>query len=237
MSDLLTLDRVEAGYGPIQVLKGVSLRVAAGEIVALIGANGAGKSTLLRATSRLLPLRSGSITFDGDDLARAQAHQLVARGLAQVPEGRRVFPRMSVLENLQLGAYTRPDATQRADGVERAFTLFPILKERRAQPAGTLSGGEQQMLAIGRALMSRPRLLLMDEPSMGVAPMVVQLIFATIRALNRDGMTILLVEQNARQALAIAHRGYVLETGHIALEGEAKALLADDRVRTAYLGG
>jgi len=237
MSDLLTLDRVEAGYGPIHVLKGVSLRVAAGEIVALIGANGAGKSTLLRATSGLLPLRSGAITFAGENLARVPAHALVARGLAQVPEGRRVFARMSVLENLQLGAYTRPDPRIIADGIERAFALFPILKERRAQPAGTLSGGEQQMLAIGRALMCQPRLLLMDEPSMGVAPMVVQVIFATIQALNREGMTILLVEQNARQALGIAHRGYVLETGHIVLEGEAKALLADDRVRTAYLGG
>ena len=237
MSDLLTLDAVEAGYGPIHVLKGVSLRVGEGEIVALIGANGAGKSTLLRTVSRLLPLRAGTIRFAGDDLGRVPAHALVSRGLAQVPEGRRVFPRMSVLENLQLGAYTRTDGAEIAAGVERAFTLFPILAERRGQAAGTLSGGEQQMLAIGRALMSRPRLLLMDEPSMGVAPLVVKLIFDTIRALNREGMTILLVEQNARQALGIATRGYVLETGQIVLAGEAQALLADDRVRSAYLGG
>ena len=234
---LLELRAVSAGYGPITVLKEVSLTVHSGEIVALIGANGAGKSTTLRAISRLLPLRSGSVHFAGDDLARIPAHALVARSLVQVPEGRRIFPRLSVLENLQLGAFTRCDTAGITTDLDRAFSLFPILAERRHQPGGTLSGGEQQMLAIARALMARPRLLLMDEPSMGVAPILVQRIFATIRQLNTEGLSILLVEQNARQALGLAHRGYVLETGHMTLEGPASELIANPRVQAAYLGG
>jgi branched-chain amino acid transport system ATP-binding protein len=238
MSDvLLEITRVEAGYGAIAVLKGISLTVRTGEIVALIGANGAGKSTTLKAISRLLPLRAGSVRFAGEDIGQIPAHEVVTRSLVQVPEGRRIFPRMTVLENLQLGAFTRRDPNEISAGIERSFALFPILAERRHQAGGTLSGGEQQMLAIARALMSKPRLLLMDEPSMGVAPILVQRIFATIRQLNAEGLSILLVEQNARQALAIAHRGYVLETGSIALEGPAASLLADPRVQAAYLGG
>jgi branched-chain amino acid transport system ATP-binding protein len=235
--DLLVLDGVHAGYGPIHVLKGVSLRVAPGEIVALIGCNGAGKSTTLRTISRLMDASAGSVRFAGEDLATVPAHVAVARGLVQVPEGRRIFPRLTVLENLQLGAVTRRDGAEIAAGLERSFALFPILAERRHQAGGTLSGGEQQMLAIARALMARPRLLLMDEPSMGVAPILVQRIFATIRQLNAEGLSILLVEQNARQALGLAHRGYVLETGSVALEGPARDLLADPRVQAAYLGG
>lgn len=238
MSDvLLDLANVEAGYGAIAVLKGISLTVRTGEIVALIGANGAGKSTTLRAISRILPLRAGSVRFAGEDIGRIPAHEVVTRSLVQVPEGRRIFPRLTVLENLQLGAFTRRDPHEISTGIERSFALFPILAERRHQAGGTLSGGEQQMLAIARALMSKPRLLLMDEPSMGVAPILVQRIFSTIRQLNAEGLSILLVEQNARQALAIAHRGYVLETGSIALAGPAAELLADPRVQAAYLGG
>ncbi|MEK7413719.1 MAG: ABC transporter ATP-binding protein [Planctomycetota bacterium] len=235
--DLLTLSGVRVAYGNIEALKGVDLRVGAGEIVALIGANGAGKSTTLRAISRLMPLVGGSVSFAGEDLARVPAHAAVGKGLVQVPEGRRIFARMSVLENLQLGAYTRHDPAEISAGIERAFALFPALAERRHQAGGTLSGGEQQMLAIARALMTRPKLLLMDEPSMGVAPILVQRIFATISQLNAEGLAILLVEQNARQALGIAHRAYVLETGRIALGGVAKDLLADSRVQAAYLGG
>jgi branched-chain amino acid transport system ATP-binding protein len=215
----------------------VSLSVGSGEIVCLIGANGAGKTTALRCLSGLLPLTAGSIAFAGHDLARVPPHRLVEFGLAHVPEGRRIFARLTVLENLKLGAFLRRDAAAVAQDIERAFTLFPILAERRTQAGGTLSGGEQQMLAIARALMSRPRLLLMDEPSMGVAPLIVARIFEAIKALNREGLAILLVEQNARMALAMANRGYVLETGRITVKGLASHLATDERVKRAYLGG
>ena len=237
MSDaLLELDRLEAGYGAIRVLHGVSLRVAPGEIVALIGANGAGKTTTLMCCSGILRASAGAVRLAGEDLSREPAHAIVARGLCQVPEGRRIFPRLSVLENLSLGAYIRRDAAGVAQDLDKAFVLFPILAERRHQSGGTLSGGEQQMLAIARALMARPRLLLMDEPSMGVAPLLVARIFAAIRQLNAEGLSILLVEQNARLALSVANRAYVLETGTVTLEGKAGELLENEKVRAAYLG-
>jgi len=233
---LLSVENVHAGYGPIEAIKGVSLTVRRGEIVTIIGANGAGKTSTLMSISGVVRVSSGRIRFDGEDITELPAHALVARGLAQVPEGRRIFPRLTVLENLELGAYLRRDkAGIRAD-LDKVFTLFPILRERHTQAGGTLSGGEQQMLAIARALMSRPKLLLMDEPSMGVAPMLTARIFERIRELNREGMTILLVEQNAHLALQTAQRGYVLETGEIVLEDEASKLLANPRVREAYLG-
>ncbi len=232
---LLELTQVVAGYGPIRVLKGVSLNVRAGEIVTLIGANGAGKTTTLMCISGIHRLAAGSVTFAGEALDRLPAHQIVRRGLAQVPEGRKIFPRLSVAENLMLGAFTRNSSGIPAD-LERVYQLFPLLAERRRQAGGTLSGGEQQFLAIGRALMSRPRLLLMDEPSMGVAPLLVEKIFAAIRALNRDGLAVLLVEQNARLALGLAARGYVLETGSMVLTDRADRLLDHPRVREAYLG-
>jgi len=233
---LLELDQLTAGYGAIEVLHGVSLRVEPGEIVALLGGNGAGKTTTLLCCSGVVRPRSGAVRFAGEDIGGRPAHRIVAGGLAQVPEGRRIFPRLSVLENLRMGAYARRDRAGISSDIERAIALFPVLGERRHQTGGTLSGGEQQMLAIGRALMSRPRLLLLDEPSMGVAPMLVERIFATIRSLNADGMTILLVEQNARLALAVAQRAYVLETGRVALAGTAAELAGNPQVRTAYLG-
>ncbi|MBA2482078.1 MAG: ABC transporter ATP-binding protein [Planctomycetes bacterium] len=237
MSDvLLELDGVCAGYGPIEVLKGVGLRVDRGEIVTLIGANGAGKTTLLMCCSGLVRPTGGTLRFDGADIARTPAHDIVRAGLAQVPEGRRIFPRLSVLENLRLGAFTRSNQAEIAADLDKAFALFPILAERRHQAGGTLSGGEQQMLAIARALMCRPTLLLMDEPSMGVAPLLVQRIFAAITALNREGLSILLVEQNANLALATAHRGYVMETGTIALSGPTADLMHNEQVRACYLG-
>ena len=233
---LLALDRVEAGYGPIRVLHGINLTVRRGEIVTLIGCNGAGKTTTLLCCSGISRPSAGSIRFAGQDIHGQPAHAIVRHGLAQVPEGRKIFPRLTVLENLQLGAFTRDDAQEIAQGIERAFALFPILAERRHQAGGTLSGGEQQMLAIARALMSQPKLLLMDEPSMGVAPLLVLKIFDTIRQLNREGLSVLLVEQNARLALKLAHRGYVIETGRIVAEDNAQNLMSDAKVQEAYLG-
>ncbi len=233
---LLELDSVHAGYGAIGVLQGVSLSVRAGEIVTLIGSNGAGKTTTLMCCSGIVRANAGDIRFKGASIARTPAHEIVRLGLAQVPEGRRIFPRLTVMENLRLGAFIRDDSAGIQRDLERAFALFPILAERKAQSGGTLSGGEQQMLAIARALMSRPALLLMDEPSMGVAPILVQRIFAAIRELNREGLAILVVEQNAKLALSCAGRGYVLETGRIVLDGPSSALLDDPKVKAAYLG-
>jgi len=223
-------------YGAIHALQGISLTVNAGEIVTLLGANGAGKTTTLKTVCGLLRASRGSIELDGARLEQLAAHQVASRGIGHVPEGRRVFPRLTVLENLQMGAYLRT-AKAFAESLEHAFKLFPRLKERTRQLAGTLSGGEQQMLAIARALMARPKLLLLDEPSMGLAPLMVEQIFETIQTINREGVTVLLVEQNAAMALSICERGYVLETGSIILEGAARDLVNNDRVRAAYLGG
>lgn len=233
---LLELHDVHVHYGNIHALKGISIEVAEGEIVTLIGANGAGKSTTLNAISGLVRPSAGSIRYDGQDITRIPAHEIVARGVVQVPEGRRIFARLTVRENLLMGAYIVRDRRAVEEGIERVFAMFPRLKEREHQVCGTLSGGEQQMLAIGRALMTRPRVLLMDEPSMGLAPVLVDGIFATIRFLHEEGTTILLVEQNARMALSVADRGYVVETGRIVLADTAAALQANDAVRRAYLG-
>ena len=222
-------------YGEIQALKGVSFRVGPGEIVALLGNNGAGKTTTLRTVSGLLAPRSGEVLFGDHSLVGTPPHDIVTRGITHVPEGRRIFNRLTVVENLIMGAYTRGDKGI-AEDMERVFTVFPRLKERRTQVAGTLSGGEQQMLAIGRALMAKPSLLLLDEPSMGLAPVLVEQIFDTVQTINKQGVTILLVEQNAAMALSIAQRGYVLETGRIALEGSATELAGNPEVRRAYLG-
>jgi branched-chain amino acid transport system ATP-binding protein len=235
--NLLSLAAVHSFYGNVEALKGVDLEVAEGEIVALIGANGAGKSSLLMTICGVLPARYGTVNFAGRDITRLRTFNIVRLGVAQAPEGRRIFPRMTVRENLQMGASTVADA-HFAQDLERVMTLFPILRAREAQRGGTLSGGEQQMLAIGRALMSRPRLLLLDEPSLGLAPLVARQIFAAIGELNRrDGATVLLVEQNAHHALRLAHRGYVLQNGKIVLEGSGRALLANSEIRAAYLGG
>ena len=233
---LLELDNVHTYYGHIHALKGISLSVDEGEIVTLIGANGAGKTTTLRTISGLLKPREGQITFSGGDLAPYPAHEIVYKGLSMVPEGRGIFARLSVSENLEMGAYARTAGVGLGDSMARVFTLFPRLKERRGQLAGTLSGGEQQMLATGRALMADPKMLLMDEPSMGLAPVLVDSIFETIQELHRSGTTILLVEQNARMALQVADRGYVLQTGEIVLSGAATELRANEMVRKAYLG-
>jgi len=233
---LLELDNVHTYYGNIHALKGISLTVDEAEIVTLIGANGAGKSTTLKTISGLLHPREGTVRLAGEDLAAFRPHEIVAKGVIQVPEGRRVFARMTVTENLQMGAFSLSDKQKIHDNMERVFSLFPRLKERRHQLAGTLSGGEQQMLATGRALMADPRLLLMDEPSMGLAPVLVDSIFDTIVELHKAGTTILLVEQNARVALQIADRGYVLQTGEIVLSGSAEKLRNDEMVRRAYLG-
>jgi branched-chain amino acid transport system ATP-binding protein len=232
---LLEVKGLEAGYGGIRAVKGIDLAVREGELVCLIGANGAGKSTTLRAICGLLPARKGSVTYAGTDTAILAVHELPRRGLVMVPEGRGIFAQLSVAENLAMGAFTRNDAGIAQD-LERQYELFPRLKERRAQTAGTLSGGEQQMLAIARALMARPRLLLLDEPSMGLAPRLVAKIFKIVRAIAKQGVTILLVEQNAKLALELAHRGYVMESGNISLAGEAKALLDNPKIREAYLG-
>jgi branched-chain amino acid transport system ATP-binding protein len=232
---MLALDALDVYYGEIHALRGVALEVRGGEIVTLLGNNGAGKSTTLKTISGLLVPRRGSVVLDGRPLTGVAAHEIVARGIAHVPEGRRIFNRLTVRENLTMGAYLRTDGEIGAD-LDRAFELFPRLRERITQVAGTLSGGEQQMLAIARALMARPRLLLLDEPSMGLAPVLVEQIFMTIGAINRQGTTILLVEQNAAMALSIAHRGYVLETGTVVLSGTAGQLAENARVRHAYLG-
>jgi branched-chain amino acid transport system ATP-binding protein len=233
---MLTLDRVNVFYGGIHALRDLSITIREGEVVTLIGANGAGKSTTLRAISGLVPPRSGRVTFDGEDITGAPAHTLVTRGISMSPEGRGVFANLTVLENLEMGAYCVRDRRQIAQDLERAFSLFPRLQERLKQRAGTLSGGEQQMLAMARALMSRPRLLLLDEPSLGLAPIVCQTIFSTIDAIKAAGTTVLLVEQNASVALQHSDRGYVLETGAVILDGDAADIAADPRVRQAYLG-
>jgi branched-chain amino acid transport system ATP-binding protein len=233
---LLQIEALNVFYGGIHALRDVSLSVHAGEVVALIGANGAGKSTTLRAITGLKSPRSGRIVFDGESIAGLAAHKLVGRGISMAPEGRGVFANLTVVENLEMGAYLQTNAAQVAEDVERGFTLFPRLKERRRQRAGTLSGGEQQMLAIARALMSRPKLLLLDEPSLGLAPLVCQTIFSTIDEIKTAGTTVLLVEQNANAALRHADRAYVLETGAVTFEGTAADVAGDRRVREAYLG-
>ena len=237
MGTMLTINDINVFYGAIHAIKGVSLEVNEGEIVTLIGANGAGKSTILRTISGLLKPKTGSIQFEGQEIAGMPAHEIVKTGISQVPEGRRIFAEMSVLENLELGAFTRKDKDGIKADMELVFERFPRLKERIGQLAGTFSGGEQQMLAMGRALMSRPRLLLLDEPSMGLAPLLIKEIFAIIQDINKTGTTVLLVVQNANMALSIAHRAYVVETGRITLSGDAKELAASDEVRKAYLGG
>jgi branched-chain amino acid transport system ATP-binding protein len=233
---LLELDGVETFYGSIQALKGISIDVQDGEIVTLIGANGAGKSTTLRSINGLNHPRRGKIRFEGRDITHDAPHAIVKLGIAQSPEGRKLFPRMTVTENLEMGAFQRSDRSAIKEDMERVFTLFPRLAERRTQKAGTMSGGEQQMCAIGRALMARPRLLMLDEPSMGLAPIFVERIFETIVEVNKQGTSILLVEQNALMALHVANRGYVLETGTIALADDAKALAQNEQVRKTYLG-
>ncbi len=234
---LLRIEGVKCAYGQAEILHGVDLEVRTGEIVSLIGANGAGKTTTLMCVSRIARLRAGRIFFAGTEITHMKPEQVVRLGLVQVPEGRRIFPRLTVRENLEMGAYTRSDRAGIASDLERVCELFPILRERAAQQGGTLSGGEQQMLAIGRALMSRPKMLMMDEPSMGIAPILVAKIFETVRTqLRAAGMTILLVEQNANAALRMSDRGYVLETGSIVLSGTGESLLRDPRVRAAYLG-
>ena len=233
---LLELDEIVVKYGRIEALHGMTIQVAEGEVVALIGANGAGKTTTMRAVSGLNPLASGKIRFDGKDISNLRADLRVPLGICQSPEGRGIFPGMSVLENLDMGAFTRRDTSEVAKDLDRVLTLFPRLAERGKQAGGTLSGGEQQMLAVGRALMSRPRLLLLDEPSMGLAPMIIQQIFDIITEINQQGTTVLLVEQNAQQALSRAHRGYVLETGRIVKEGTGQELLHDPSIKEAYLG-
>ena len=237
MGTMLKINDINVFYGAIHAIKGASLEVNEGEIVTLIGANGAGKSTILRTISGLLKPKGGSIEFEGRDIAGLPAHEIVKGGISQVPEGRRIFAEMTVLENLELGAFTRKDKDGIKEDMEMVFNRFPRLKERIGQLAGTLSGGEQQMLAMGRALMSRPRLLLLDEPSMGLAPLLIKEIFAIIQDINKAGTTVLLVEQNANMALSIAHRAYVLETGRITLSGDARELAASEDVRKAYLGG
>ncbi len=233
---LLELRQLAVSYGGIKAVKGIDLRVDRGELVCLIGANGAGKTTTLKGITGLQPVSSGTIVYDGEDITGRPAFELVRHGLAMVPEGRGVFGALTIEENLVMGAYTRSDRAGVASDLERVFGLFPRLKERRRQTAGTLSGGEQQMLAMGRSLMSRPRLLLLDEPSMGLAPMMVQKVFETVLAVSAEGVTILLIEQNAKLALEVSHRGYVMESGEITLSGRAADLLHDPKVRAAYLG-
>ena len=233
---MLKVENLSVSYGVIAAVKGVSFEVGQGEIVALIGANGAGKTTILQTITGLIAPRGGSIHFDDADLLKTPAHKIVSLGMAHVPEGRRIFQELSVLENLRLGAFTRKDKKEIEDSLEMVYARFPRLKERRTQIAGTLSGGEQQMLAMGRALMSRPKIILMDEPSMGLSPLLVSEVFDIIREINAAGTTVLVVEQNARKVLSIADRAYVLETGKIVLEGNAADLLNDDSVKKAYLG-
>ena len=233
---LLSLQGVHVAYGGIRAVKGIDLAIEKGELVCLIGANGAGKTTTLRAITGMVHAASGRIVYDGQDIAALKPHQIARRGLAMVPEGRGVFAQLTIEENLVMGAYARNDRAAVAADIEHKYTLFPRLKERRRQTAGTLSGGEQQMLAISRALMMRPKLLLLDEPSMGLAPLMVERIFEVVRGIAAEGVTMLLVEQNARLALEVSHRGYVLESGLVTISGEGRALLGDPRIREAYLG-
>lgn len=233
---LLEIKDLEVNYGVIKAIKGVSFDVNEGEIIALIGANGAGKTTILHTITGLIQAKKGSIVFDGKELTKTPPHKIVSMGMAHVPEGRRIFQQLSVLENLKLGAYTRKDKSEIASTLKMVYERFPRLEERKNQVAGTLSGGEQQMLAMGRALMSKPRIILMDEPSMGLSPLLVSEIFDIIKVINDSGTTVLLVEQNAKKALSIADRAYVLETGNITLSGDAKDLINDESVKKAYLG-
>ena len=233
---MLELKGLTSGYGAIEALKSINMRIDKGEIVTLIGANGAGKSTTLRSITGLVRPSAGEVIFEGRKLNGTPTHQITALGISMVPEGRAIFANLTVLENLEMGAYLQKDKARNAASLDRVFTLFPRLKERRKQAGGTLSGGEQQMLAIGRALMARPRLLLLDEPSLGLAPLLVQAIFGAIDAINKEGTTILLVEQNANAALRHSHRAYVLETGTIMMEGPSPQVAADPRVKEAYLG-
>jgi branched-chain amino acid transport system ATP-binding protein len=233
---ILKIDNIHTYYGNIHALKGVSIDIEQGEIVTLIGGNGAGKTTTLRTISGLLKPRVGSVSFNGEDLVKYKPHEIVYKGISMVPEGRGIFARLTVMENLEMGAYSRNSKQELTQNIEKVFTLFPRLKERRTQVAGTLSGGEQQMLATGRALMAEPRVMLLDEPSMGLAPVLVELIFETIQQINKEGVTILLVEQNALMALAIAHRGYVIQTGEIVLTDTAENLKKNPTVQKAYLG-
>lgn len=234
---MLKIEDLEVSYGAVQALRGISMEVNDGEIVSLIGANGAGKTTTLHAITGLVPIKSGSVIYDWHDLRKTDPSRIVTMGLAHVPEGRQVFTRMTVAENLAMGAYFRKDKKAIADDLERVYARFPRLKERAKQLAGTLSGGEQQMLAMGRALMSNASMLMLDEPSMGLSPLLVQEIFDIIRDIHKEGMTILLVEQNAQMALSVADRAYVLETGHVVMDGTGAELLTNERVRNAYLGG
>lgn len=233
---MLTVENLEVYYGVIQALKGISFEVNEGEVIALIGANGAGKTTILHTITGLLGAKSGKVIFEGQDLTKVPAHKIVSMGMAHVPEGRRVFAQLTVFENLKMGAYTRSDKKEIDETIQKIYKRFPRLEERKNQIAGTLSGGEQQMLAMGRALMSQPRIVLMDEPSMGLSPLFVTEIFDIIKEISEGGTTVLLVEQNAKKALSIANRAYVLETGNIVLEGDAKELMNDDSVKKAYLG-
>ena len=232
---LLEVTGLEVFYGVIQAIKGISFDVNQGEIIALIGANGAGKTTTLQTITGLIPSKAGKIVYDGKEITRLPGHKLVSMGVAHVPEGRRVFAQLSVLQNLKLGAYSRSDKNELEETLKKIYVRFPRLEERKNQPAGTLSGGEQQMLAMGRALMSHPKQIVMDEPSMGLSPIYVNEIFDIIQSINKDGTTVLLVEQNAKKALSIANRAYVLETGSIVLSGDAKELMNDDSVKKAYL--
>ena len=233
---MLEIKDLKVSYGMIQAIKGISFEVNKGEVIALIGANGAGKTTILHTITGLLNADSGSVTYEGQDITRMPGHKIVSMGIAHVPEGRRVFANMTVLQNLKLGAYTRKDKAEIAETLEMVYTRFPRLKERKNQLAGTLSGGEQQMLAMGRALMSHPQIILMDEPSMGLSPIFVNEIFDIIEEVSKSGTTVLLVEQNAKKALSIADRAYVLETGNIVLDGKASELLDNDSIKKAYLG-
>jgi len=233
---MLEVKDLEVCYGMIQAIKGISFQVNEGEVIALIGANGAGKTTTLQAVTGLLPIKKGSVLYEGKDITKVPAHKIVSMGMAHVPEGRRIFAQLSVLQNLRMGAYTRKDKEEVEETLQKVYERFPRLEERQSQMAGTLSGGEQQMLAMGRALMSNPRIILMDEPSMGLSPIFVNEIFDIIREVSRGGATVLLVEQNAKKALSIADRAYVLETGKIVLEGSAGELMQDDSIKKAYLG-
>jgi branched-chain amino acid transport system ATP-binding protein len=236
MTAMLSIEKLEFAYGDLQVLWGIDIAVNEGEIVTLVGANGAGKSTTLKNVSRLVQWNKGSIAFRGEDLSRLEPHEVVARGVIQVPEGRRIFPEMTVMENLRMGSFPKSTRGDREKNIERAFSLFPRMKEREKQLGGTLSGGEQQMLAIARGLMANPRLLLLDEPSLGLSPLLVKNIFDIITEINRQGVTILLVEQNVYQSLRIAHRAYVLETGRVVLSGTGEELLSNEHVKKAFLG-